>query len=330
MSLPLGAVSMVTLATNPSSTTSSTWYIPMSNYVGSVYVSQIDAGGNLVGSCAWTNISANTFTPQYISSNFSDGMAVGYNSAGAYLGLQFTGVQLANYSLCVMYVGTVDGGGSLAFQNKNPLTTNYYTISGAAPTRISDNSTYTSLEFYADATITFSTTVTLLDTSTTNTTGHVSYTLTGTSNPTSTTKTSAGADCSSLTSDSGLQISSASSTTITIGYPSTSTTTLTTTILVDGLAIADFDTSFSGGVGYNGKGGGGGSAGPGGPGTAGSSTLGGGANTGYNNVGKPGQDLVGTTSGAGGGGATSLQGYGAYGAAVLTLSGVYCIYQPGV
>ena len=122
----VGHVYTATLALNSSSKT--TWYLPLFNYSGSVYVSQIYSSGEMSGSIVWSNITASNaagglggFSPNYITSNCVDTMSLQYNPAGSWWGLQFTNVDLTSYNLSVMYVGL--GGpsnGSLTLTQDDP------------------------------------------------------------------------------------------------------------------------------------------------------------------------------------------------------------------
>ena len=328
----LGNFSTVTLAQNSSSTVT-TWYLPIYDYTGSVYVSQINSSGKLLGSCVWSNISAfnNGFSTSYNSSNFSTNpstattMAVGYNTNAANLGLEFTNVDLTSYSLCVTYVGMLGGG--LTFTFSNPSSANYTITNGNAPTVKTDNSTYTSLEFYGTTTLTFGQPVTLLDLGTAIS-GYTSYMLNGTSDKltaiASGTSGGTGATCYALASGAGLPIAAGAIVTITTGKGTV------TTITVAGAPITGFTAMTNGGSGYNNgaAGGGGGSAGPGGAGLP-STSLSGGApasstTTTYKNIGNAGQTSTSSTYGAGGSATNSLTiGQGSVGGAVLTLYGYY-------
>jgi hypothetical protein len=121
----VGHVYTATQALDSTSTTT-TWWIPLYNYSGSVYVSQIASGGNMVGSIVWSNITASNatypgFSTNYITSNVSDTMSLQYNSYGNYWGLKINNVDLTSYNLSVMYVGL--GGpsnGVLAFSDTDP------------------------------------------------------------------------------------------------------------------------------------------------------------------------------------------------------------------
>ena len=110
----LGSISRARLYIN--SSTSTTWYIPMVDYVGTIYVSQINGGGSLAASFV-LNVNANASgSPSY---GLSTGAIVGYNTTrGANYGLQFSNINLYNYSLVVMFVGT--NAGDFTFQNYSP------------------------------------------------------------------------------------------------------------------------------------------------------------------------------------------------------------------
>ena len=122
----MGHVYTVTQALDSTSTTTATLWLPLFNYSGSVYVSQIASSGSLSGSIVWSNITAagggsGGFSTNYITSNVSDTMSLQYNPSGAWWGLQFTNVDLTSYNLSVMYVGL--GGpsnGVLAFSDTDP------------------------------------------------------------------------------------------------------------------------------------------------------------------------------------------------------------------
>jgi hypothetical protein len=328
---------MGTLALSSTSTTT-TWYIPLYNYVGAVYISQIDSIGTLLGGFAWTNISALPFSTTYNSSNFYDAMVVSYNTSGGNYGLQITGADLTLYSVCVMYVGTKDSAGPVTFQTNNPAYP-YYTINGTGATFKTDNSTYTSLEFLygtnVSTTVTFSQTATLLDLGTAPTYDYTSYMLNGTSDiGTGNTTGGPGATCYALpTSSPAFTIAGSTTVTINIGTPGSPTSSID----LPGGTITAFTTEYLGGDGSkypeggDGGGGGGGSAGPGGsPANTTDNATGGLANTTYNNIGSAGQTAVGTGIGGAGGSGTNnaTVGTGSTGAVVLTLSGYWVLYTP--
>jgi hypothetical protein len=316
----------------------------MYNYVGSIYIAQIDSEGSAAGTGTWTNISAvQGSTSGYIAS-FSDSMTISYNSIGCNYGLLFTNVNLASYGVYVTYIGV---NGPTGFTSSDPYNVYTYSTTGLTPS-VTTGSTYTSFTFWAsggvyNGSITFGTTALLLN----NSNNYSTFLLDGTKVITSTSG-GEGASCLALT-NSNLQ---ATTTTISfiIGQPSSTVSSITINEITyttsnPGSDFVVYAGGSGGGAGsaYNGMetvyiGGGGGGAGGttsvGGSGKNGSNEGGGGeVGSGTNGVGKNG--LSGSQSytkddelgGSGGGGelAGGDNQSGENGAINICVSGVWTI-----
>ena len=104
-----------------SNSTTATWYLPLFNYTGSLYISQLDLSGTLIGSGVWSNVSATQlYTTNYYTYAYSDSMDVSYNSTAAGYGFMFTGVDLPKYSLYVTFMGVIQRAYSFTFTATNP------------------------------------------------------------------------------------------------------------------------------------------------------------------------------------------------------------------
>ena len=353
----LGSISRTRLPINFNNN-QTVWYIPMYNYDGTIYVSQINSVGSLAASCV---LNVNALTS--VSTTMSGGATAGSNIAsGPNNGLQFTGIDLRYYSLVVMFVGTNAGteAGYFKFQGNNPANPSYTLTSGTAPTVAYLNNTYTSLSFYYNGSITFQNPVTLQG-STGN--SYASYILSGT-NPTNTANSnngSSGATCVYMRSNA---TSTTSYLTATINNTTTNSHTdcsLTTSApgvtppvqfssnvsinSTNGLS-SPFNSYFSGGAGSNSYsitsttpwgssttnyfGVGGGSAGPHGPGGAAyQSTVG--AASSYNGytTGLPGQGATNYPGVGGGAKRDATAYYGNTGAVVAIIPGHLELSIPG-
>ena len=350
----LGNVEIATLAKDSSSL--STWYIPMFNYVGTVYISQFDSGTNLIGSGVLSTVSTNGISISRSTSFWNNSaMSVNYNNDSSSWGLQFTNVTLASYSLVVMFVG-IKGTG-FAFQGNNPAYSTY-TITGTSPSSVVYHGNYTTMTFLTagTSTINFNGGATFQGNG--NPSGYTTYTLNGTSNTSlNGVSGSSGAGCAYLQANQTV-----TGTNVGVSVGSSGATSIITIDNTQYKYTVGTAPTFP--FSYNNGGtstttvqlypaGGGGSAGPAGPGTSTYNTqTGGAASTGYNNVGLKGNDGVQwvtmkgtkidktyTYPGTGGGGTNGTlpssannpdgspsTAYGATGAVVLTLSGKWQLY----
>lgn len=112
-----------------SSNKTTTWYLPLFNYTGSLYISQVDLSGSLIGSGVWSNVSATQlYTTNYYTYAYSDKMDVSYNSTATGYGFMFTGVNLPNYSLYVTFMGVIQRAYSFTFTSTNPYDPNTSSI----------------------------------------------------------------------------------------------------------------------------------------------------------------------------------------------------------
>jgi hypothetical protein len=100
--------------------TTTTWYLPLFNYTGSLYISQLDVSGSLIGSGVWSNVSAKQYTTNYYTYSYSDSMDISYNSSATGYGFMFTGVNSPNYSLYVTFMGVIQRTYSFTFISTNP------------------------------------------------------------------------------------------------------------------------------------------------------------------------------------------------------------------
>ena len=349
MSTSLGYISIATLPQNFNNSVT-TWYIPMFNYVGTAYISQINAGGGLAGNGVLTNINANS-VPITGTQNFGGGMVVQYNPIGGNWGLQFTGVNLANYTLVVMFVGLYNA--NIYFTGNNP-SNGSYTTSGTAP-YVAYHGNYTTLIFYADGGITFSSAATFQGNDSASGTGtgtnrYTTYMLTGTYNTIAYSNPGGqGATCVYMP-QGGSTGTSLTATVSKYGNANLNTSlkidnTTYTATFNGGAPGGPFWGIYQGGTGSANykdpitnkdiKGGGGGSAGPGGQGISATATytnsyIGGAANTSYYNIGTSGMNgNTGSSSNAGPGGGGSNNGVnGATGAVVVTVAGLWEPYIP--
>jgi hypothetical protein len=363
----LGSISRTRLPINFNNN-QTVWYIPMYNYDGTIYVSQINSVGSLAASCV-LKVNANaSVSTTYLYPNNTYATA-GNNASGPNYGLQFTGIDLRYYSLVVMFVGTNAGteAGYFKFQGNNPANPSYTLTSGTAPTVDYLNNTYTRLRFYYNGSITFQNPVTLQG-STGN--SYASYILNGTksvlgaSSSTDTINGTNGSNCLYMRSNAP------------------STTYLTATVTANGDSSngqgklktsfsgneficatnttsannqSPFDGFYLGGVGGSGHkdyegtdpfgnamygynyGGGGGSAGPGGKGNNGGTGgtngtaygYGGAALGGTQNSGLGGQNAINYRAGAGGGGMASGNQAGNSALIVAIIPGHYELSIPG-
>ena len=108
------------------SSNTSTWYLPMTNYTGMILVGQRNSYdiSNNFGFGYWfpvSSIGATDSSNNYVSF-YCDNMTVNYNGGGLYpmYGLEFTNVDLSEYSLNVMFGGLTDTTTTFAFTSENP------------------------------------------------------------------------------------------------------------------------------------------------------------------------------------------------------------------
>jgi len=331
----LGNISTATLVQNLS--TNTTWYIPMFNYVGSVYISQINSGGSLIGTGVLTYVNANSYAITG-TQNFSGGMVVQYNPTGGNWGLEFTNVNLANYTLIVMFVGL--SLGNISFTANNPSFSTYTVTTGTAPTcsTFSVGSIYyTRFVFYSTGAIQFSSAAAIQGNDSAS--GYTTYMLSGTQSS-NTGDGTAGATCVYIPTGTGYSTQNFSVSTI--GFWNDTTTTVTidsgtfSCTVFSGAASAPFNGSYAGGSGSDDQhgylGAGGGSAGPGGPGTSAIAStpsfpsIPGQANVAYNSLGKNGTSGSDSRGGIGGSGQASTGSTGASGLVVITVAGLWQLY----
>jgi len=317
-----------------------TWYLPMYNYVGTIYIMQSDKG-TTIGYGVWSNITALGSSTTNYTYAYSDAMIVSYNGSGQfpYDGLEFTGVNLNNYTLAITYIGI--NGPSWGLVSTDPVSPTIVTSSGTKPTILAtDSLTYTTIVMYATASLTFSQVATISN----NISSNYTYVIDGTPSIGASTTAATGASCTYLNSSTAY--SSVTSLSTTIGSPSSHRTTLT----INGASVISsqsYSNNFSinnGGAGggyitygfYTYGGGGGGAGGPtgiGGTGESGYTSNGvgyggdGGANNGMGGSGGKGSKATQPAyqSGCGGGGALVSNTGGANGATVITLVGVWAI-----
>ena len=346
----LGSISRTRLTINFNNN-QTVWYIPMYNYDGTIYVSQINVGGSLAASCV---LNVNALTS--VSTTMSGGATAGSNIAsGPNNGLQFTGIDLRYYSLVVMFVGT--NAGDFKFQGNNPAYGSYTLTSGTPPTIGRFNTTpqgnITRLAFYSTGAINLGQWAPLAgnkgqyggtsqDRSSTNI-AYTSYILSGTATPNDKGGTS-GANCLAMSVDSAntntLSAKINSGSEGHAGCDCTLTTafgTFTCSVNSNNKS-GSFDLGYIGGAaGGNNTtvGSGGGSAGPGGDGYAGSSSSPyntvGGASIYYHNLGSNGKVAAGSTWGGDGGAGTFRNNYPNpnYGLVVVVLYGFWDQLIPG-
>lgn len=324
-----------------SSSSLTTWYLPIYNYVGTIYIMQSNSGNGTIGYGVWSNITSLGSSTTNYTHAYSDAMVVSYNGGGQfpYYGLEFTGVNLNNYTLAITYIGI--NGPAWGLVSTDPVSPTIITSSGTKPTILAtDSATYTTIVMYATASLTFSQAATISN----NISSNYTYVINGTPSIGASTAAATGASCIYLNSSTAY--SSVTSLSTTIGSPSSIITTLTinsTAVITGGSYSSNFSINHGGlGGGYitygfytygGGGGGAGGPTGTGGTGNPGyiSNSVGhvgtGGLNNGVGGAGGNGSQVAGTAyqSGCGGGGALVSNTGGANGATVITLVGVWSI-----
>lgn len=157
------------------------WYLPICDYVGTLYISQYSSTGSQIGSGIY-NVSSNSSSFNIIINQFSDIMSLTWLTR--YTGLKFAAVDLKNYSLSVLFTGIIKIGSFPSFTSVSPVLNTLTVLSGTAPTIYStDNNTYTAFAFYSDAVMNCIVDATILGTDTTNSSGYYTYLIDSTEAP---------------------------------------------------------------------------------------------------------------------------------------------------